>query len=112
MDDEVKKEEAEKEFLKQKEEREKRDAEKTLKNKAKREKAKQRKAKKGKGEKMDMDDEGKGANGGTGRMKKLGPNLGAAKARDTEGDDDPAVMNGGGEVKNTDEIGIVIHDED
>ena len=112
MDEEVKKEEAEKEFLKQKEEREKRDAEKTLKNKAKREKAKQRKAKKGKGEKMGMDDEGKDANGGTGRMKKLGANLGAAKARDTEGDDDSAVMNGGGEVKNADEIGIVIHDED
>lgn len=111
MDEEVKKEEAEKEFLKQKEEREKRDAEKTLKNKAKREKAKQRKAKKGKGEKMDMDDERKDSHGGTGKMKKLGANLGAAKARDT-GDDDSAVMNGGGEVKNTDEIGIVIHDED
>lgn len=112
MDEEVKKEESEKEFLKQKEEREKRDAEKTLKNKAKREKAKQRKAKKGKGEKMDMDDGGKDANGDTGKMKKLGPNLGAAKARDAEGDDDSAVMNGGGEVKNADEIGIVIHDED
>lgn len=112
MDEEVKKEEAEKEFLRQKEEREKRDAEKTMKNKAKRDKAKQRKAKKGKGEKMDAEDEGKDPNGDAGKMKKLGPNLGAVKARDTEGNGDSGVMDEGGEVKNADEIGIVIHDED
>ncbi|OCK76123.1 hypothetical protein K432DRAFT_385689 [Lepidopterella palustris CBS 459.81] len=112
MDEEVKKEEAEKIFLKEKEERERKDREKTNKNKSKREKARQRKAKKGKGEKIEVDEE-KEVNGETRRMKKLGPSLAALK----ESDDDlqkaeGPVANGSGEVKNVDEIGIVIHDED
>jgi hypothetical protein len=110
MDEEVKKEEAEKEFQSEKAEKEKRDAEKTAKNKAKRDKQRQRKAKKGKGASAVAED-GKGGEV-TEKIKKLGPNLGAVKGRVAEGDEEDVDVQEGGEVKNAEEIGIVIHDDD
>jgi hypothetical protein len=111
MDEEVKKEEDEKEFAKRKEELEKKDKEKTEKNRLKREKARQRKEK-----------AKKGGKGGTGTerdrtpvaedgktKKKLAPNANAPK---TGADDEADPNNEGGEVKNAEEIGLVIEDDD
>ncbi|KAF2175733.1 DUF1168-domain-containing protein [Zopfia rhizophila CBS 207.26] len=111
MDEEVEREKEEREFLERKAELEKKDREKTEKNKAKREKARQRKAKKKNGNKEQDEQNGKE---GTpvpegGQVKKLGPNPAAAKAKK---DEENEVLNGGGEVKNADEIGLVIHDDD
>ncbi|KAF2805292.1 DUF1168-domain-containing protein [Mytilinidion resinicola] len=111
MDEEVKREEAETEFQRQKEEVERRDREKTGKNKARRDKARQRKAKKAKGGvgegEVEEGQDGKGEKG-----KRLGPNLAALKARGGEDEKDGDALNEGGEVKNAEEIGIVIHDDD
>ncbi|KAI4645147.1 hypothetical protein J4E93_005947 [Alternaria ventricosa] len=111
MDEEVKKEEDEKEFAKRKEELEKKDKEKTEKNRLKREKARQRKEK-----------AKKGGKGGTGSerdgtpvaedcktKKKLAPNANVPK---TGTDEDADANNEGGEVKNAEEIGLVIEDDD
>ncbi|KAF1972747.1 DUF1168-domain-containing protein [Bimuria novae-zelandiae CBS 107.79] len=111
MDEQVKKEEDEKEFQKRKEEQERQDREKTEKNRAKREKARARKAKQKKGQKGDgvKDKEGTPAADGDKQKKKLVPNTNVPKPADGE---DDQVLNGGGEVKNSDEIGLVIEDED
>ena len=102
MDDEVRQEEEEKAFLERKAEQEKRDAEKTERNRAKRAKALARKGK-GKGGK---------APGvvGEGGKRKLVPNANGLKAGG-EGDDKEEAE-AEGEVRNAEEIGLVIQDDD
>lgn len=110
MDEEVKKEEDEKEFKTRKEELERRDKEKTEKNRAKREKARLRKEKAKKG--------GKGSGEGSERdgtpvaedkgKRKLVPNANGLKG----GEEAVGEENEGGEVKNAEEIGLVIEDDD
>lgn len=104
MDEEVKKEEEEKAFLERKGEQERRDREKTEKNRLKREKVKARKAKQKKG---GSDRDGTPAAEDGKFKKKLAPNV---PARTGANDDDESIN--GGEVKNTDEIGLVIQDDD
>jgi hypothetical protein len=101
MDDEVQQEEEEKAFLERKAELEKRDAEKTERNRAKRAKAMARKQK-GKGGKAG---EGVAAEGG---KRKLLPNANGVK-RGGEAEDKEEAE---GEVKNAEEIGLVIEDDD
>ncbi|KAF2634311.1 DUF1168-domain-containing protein [Massarina eburnea CBS 473.64] len=103
MDEEVKKEEDEKEARERREELEKKDREKTERNRAKRDKQRARKAKGKKGGK-----EGDGKEGTEGK-KKLAPKIDVTKPRE---DEDDKVLNGGGEVKNSEEIGLVIEDDD
>ena len=102
MDDEVRQEEEEKAFLERKAEQEKRDAEKTERNRAKRAKALARKGK-GKGGK---------APGvvGEGGKRKLVPNANGLKAGG-EGDDKEEAE-AEAEVRNAEEIGLVIQDDD
>jgi hypothetical protein len=111
MDEEVKKEEDEKEFARRKEELEKKDKEKTEKNRLKREKARQRKEKAKKGGKggtgSDRDGTPAAEDGKT--KKKLAPN---ANALNTDAEEDADASNQGGEVKNAEEIGLVIQDDD
>ena len=106
----MKKEEDEKEFAKRKEELEKKDREKTEKNRLKREKARQRKEKTKKGGKGGPGSERDGTpvaeDGKT--KKKLAPNANVPKT----GTDDADATNEGGEVKNAEEIGLVIEDDD
>lgn len=114
MDEEVKKEEEEKEFQKRKEEQERLDREKTEKNRTKREKARARKAKQKKGQKGQKgeaanSDQGAPAAEGPKPKKKLAPNTNMPKAA---GEEEDQVLNGGGEVKNSEEIGLVIEDDD
>ncbi|KAK7183900.1 hypothetical protein DPSP01_011843 [Paraphaeosphaeria sporulosa] len=110
MDEEVKKEEDEREFQKKKEEQERKDREKTEKNRAKREKARARKEKLKKGQKGSAGgSQASPAPEGDKLKKKLAPNTNAPRPADEE--EDP-VLNGGGEVKNADEIGLVIEDDD
>ncbi|KAF2623871.1 DUF1168-domain-containing protein [Macroventuria anomochaeta] len=107
MDEEVQKEVDEKEFLARKAEQEKRDAEKTEKNRAKRAKALARKQKAKLGKKGDAaaaEGDGKAEAG----KKKLVPNANGVKT----GNGDGAAEAEGGEVKTTDEIGLVIEDDD
>ncbi|KAH6841785.1 hypothetical protein CUC08_Gglean007300 [Alternaria sp. MG1] len=108
MDDEVKKEEDEKEFAKRKEELEKKDKEKTEKNRLKREKARQRKEKAKKGGKG-SDRDGTPTAEDSKTKKKLAPNANAPK---TGAEEDADTNNQGGEVKNAEEIGLVIEDDD
>ncbi|KNG51651.1 DUF1168-domain-containing protein [Stemphylium lycopersici] len=111
MDDEVKKEEDEKEFAKRKEEQEKKDKEKTEKNRLKREKARQRKEKAKKGAKAGEASTKDGTPGAEGEKTKvkLAPNANAPR---TGTEDDADTNNEGGEVKNAEEIGLVIEDDD
>lgn len=110
MDEEVKAEEEEKSAKEKREELERRDREKTDKNRAKREKARLRKEK--------MKGEKKGGGGGGGKdgteagKKKLVPK---SKGVGEKGDDEQVEVemnNEGGEVKNADEIGLTIEDDD
>jgi hypothetical protein len=113
MDEEVKKEENEKAFQERKAEQEKKDREKTEKNRLKREKQRARKAKQKQGQ--------KGGSGGSDKedtpapdvdkvkKKQLAPNSNVPQAA---GDEDDQILNGGGEVKNVEEIGLVIEDDD
>ncbi|KAF9728769.1 hypothetical protein PMIN06_006148 [Paraphaeosphaeria minitans] len=110
MDEEVKKEEDEREFQKKKEGQERKDREKTEKNRAKREKARARKDKLKKGQKGNADGSRTSpAPEGDKLKKKLAPNTNAPRPADEEED---SVLNGGGEVKNAEEIGLVIEDDD
>jgi len=112
MDEEVKKEEDEKTFLERKAEQEKKDREKTEKNRLKREKQKARKAKQKKGQKGDSggsDKEGTPGPDGDKTKKKLAPN---ANVPNAAGEEDDQVLNGGGEVKSTEEVGLIIEDDD
>jgi hypothetical protein len=119
MDEEVKKEEDEKEFAKRKEEQEKKDREKTEKNRLKREKARLRKEKAKKGAKGGHGSERDGTPADHGEKsekpekskKKLAPNANAPKSG-AEGDADADANNEGGEVKNAEEVGLVIEDDD
>lgn len=102
MDEEVQKEVDEKEFLARKAEQERKDAEKTEKNRAKRAKALARKQGK------------KGGNSGgvekqavDGAKRKLVPNANGVKTGEDEDKADDAA-----EVKNVEEIGLVIEDDD
>jgi hypothetical protein len=111
MDEEVKKEEDEQDFAKRKEELEKKDKEKTEKNRLKREKARLRKEKAKKGEKSGEGSERDGTLVAEGEKvkKKLAPNANALK---TGAEEDADANNEGGEVKNAEEIGLVIEDDD
>ncbi|EMD86207.1 hypothetical protein COCC4DRAFT_39338 [Bipolaris maydis ATCC 48331] len=110
MDEEVKKEEDEKEFAKRKEELEKKDKEKTEKNRLKREKARQRKEKAKKGGKGGDGDAKDGTTGAEQAKKKLAPNANVPK---NSADDDADTRNDGAEVvKNVEEIGLIIEDDD
>ncbi|KAI8930978.1 hypothetical protein NX059_011990 [Plenodomus lindquistii] len=110
MDEEVQKEEDEKEFAKRKEEQEKKDREKTEKNRLKREKARQRKEKAKKGGKGGEDSgrEGTPAADAEGGKRKLAPRTNDKSSAETKDED----ANEGGEVKNVEEIGLVIEDDD
>lgn len=105
MDEEVAKEQSEKEFEERKAERERLDREKTEKNRLKREKAKARKMKGKKGAKTAGHDAKEETNT---TKRKLAPNSAAMPGNDKEDDETPE----GGEVKNTEEIGLVIEDDD
>jgi hypothetical protein len=102
MDEEVENEKGEKEFLERKAEQEKKDKEKTERNRAKRAKALKRKQ----GNKNGGKDVANGE--GEGKKKKLVPsangiaNTGAAEDGNAED----------GQVKNAEEIGLVIEDDD
>ncbi|KAF2249811.1 DUF1168-domain-containing protein [Trematosphaeria pertusa] len=112
MDEEVKKEEDEEAFQERKAELERKDREKTEKNRARREKQRARKMKQKKGQKGDSggsDKEGTPAPDGGRAKRKLAPNANAPQAAE---DEDDQVLNGGGEVKNADESGLVIEDDD
>jgi hypothetical protein len=100
MDEEVKREEDEKEALQRREELEKKDREKTEKNRLKREKARLRKERAKQGKKGVPDENGK---------RKLAPR---ANGPAISAADDEAANNDGGEVKNVEEIGLVIEDDD
>ena len=111
MDEEVRKEKETEDFEKNRDEKLKRDEEKTKRNKARREKQRERKAKKarkggkgkgesGDGEESDMevdDDVGKGGVEGRNRVA------------NTQGKGEEVGMEAAG---NSDEIGVIIHDED
>lgn len=101
MDEEVKKEEDEKEFLARKAEQERKDAEKTEKNRAKRAKALARKQKAKQDKKGNTEVE-KPIVGG---KKKLAPRTDEAEA-DGRAEED------GEMVRNVEEIGLVIQDDD
>jgi len=106
MDEEVKKEEDEKAFQERKTEQEKKDRAKTEKNRAKREKAMARKTKKNNKGGPSVQNGGE-ENSTT--VKKFAPNPAVAKPQEVE---DNGVINEGGEVKNAEEIGLVIQDDD
>lgn len=111
MDEEVKAEEEEKEAQRRREELEKKDREKTEKNRAKREKARLRKEKAKKGNKAgDAVKDGTPSAEDSGK-KKLVPNSNGIKAKEGEREDEEKI-NEGGEVKNAEEIGLVIEDDD
>lgn len=107
MDEEVKKEEDEKAYQERKAGQEKKDLEKTEKNRAKREKQRARKAKQKKGGNGKELEDASAPNIEK-TKKKLAPNANGPKAAT---DEDEQVLNGG-EVKNSDEIGLVIEDDD
>jgi hypothetical protein len=109
MDEEVKQEEDEKIAKERKDELERKDREKTEKNRLKREKARLRKERAKQGKKGDdsekegtpaADDKDKG-------KRKLVP-----KTNGPTAGEDEAVNNEGGEVKNIEEIGLIIEDDD
>ena len=107
MDDEVRNEQEEKDFLARKAEQEKRDQDKTDKNRAKRAKALARKQKAKQGKSKDAGDmESTPAAEGT--KKKLAPNANTLNTANIHDATEPD----GGEVKNNDEIGLVIEDDD
>ncbi|EUC44862.1 hypothetical protein COCMIDRAFT_97166 [Bipolaris oryzae ATCC 44560] len=110
MGEEVKKEEDEKEFAKRKEELEKKDKEKTEKNRLKREKARQRKEKAKKGGKGGDGDAKDGTTGAEQTKKKLAPNANVPK--NSAGGDVDTRNEGAEVVKNVEEIGLVIEDDD
>ncbi|OAL02283.1 DUF1168-domain-containing protein [Phaeosphaeriaceae sp. SRC1lsM3a] len=108
MDEEVQREEDEKAAKERKEELEKKDREKTEKNRLKREKARQRKERAKQGKKGDASDkEGTPVADDSGK-RKLAPRANGL-AVNTE---DDSANNEGGEVKNVEEIGLVIEDDD
>lgn len=111
MDEEVVKEEQQREFLKKKEEQEKRDRERTEKNRAKREKARLRKerAKKGGKGAEDSAREGTPLADEAGGKKKLAPRAEGKGNGETNEEED---ANQGGAVKNVEEIGLVIEDDE
>ncbi|KAF2653593.1 DUF1168-domain-containing protein [Lophiostoma macrostomum CBS 122681] len=111
MDEEVQKEADEKAFLERKADQEKKDSEKTDKNRAKREKQRARKAKQKHGAKGDAGSgkEGTPVPAGANLKRKLAPNPSAP--RPEEDDQDDAALNGG-EVKHSEEAGLVIRDDD
>jgi hypothetical protein len=109
MDEEVKREEDEKEALQRREELEKKDREKTDKNRSKREKARLRKERAKQGKKGDgSEKEGTPVPDENGK-RKLAPRANGSTAN---AGDDEAANNDGGEVKNVEEIGLVIEDDD
>jgi hypothetical protein len=108
MDEEVKQEEEEKAARERKEELEKKDREKTEKNRLKREKARLRKERAKQGKKdTGSEREGTPAEPGEKTKKKFVPNVNGPKVDDKEDAHDQ-----GGEVKNVEEIGLVIEDDD
>ncbi|KAH7130202.1 hypothetical protein B0J11DRAFT_246439 [Dendryphion nanum] len=108
MDDEVQREADERLLQEKRTEQEKKDREKTEKNRAKREKQKARKVKQKHGQKVNDGEDTPAADGP--RKKKLPPKAAGLNARD--GGDEEGDVPDGGEVKNTDEIGLVIQDDD
>jgi hypothetical protein len=110
MDDEVKQEEEEKSAKERREELEKKDREKTEKNRLKREKARLRKDKAKQGKKGHGSEREEGTPAAEdGGKKKLAPRANAPSAGL---DADDTTNNDGGEVKNVEEIGLVIEDDD
>lgn len=103
MDEEVQREADEKEFLAKKAEQQKKDDEKTERNRAKRAKALARKQKGKQAKKGTTDDAP-----AEGTKKKLMPNVNGVET----GNGDDEVGAEGGEVKNMEEIGLVIEDDD
>jgi hypothetical protein len=109
MDEEVKQEEDEKTAKERKEELEKKDREKTEKNRLKREKARLRKERAKQGKKGDGSErEGTPVAGENGKRKLAS----RANAQIGQVDEDDKASNDGGEVKNVEEIGLVIQDDD
>ncbi|KAF2025699.1 DUF1168-domain-containing protein [Setomelanomma holmii] len=108
MDEEVKQEQEEKAARERREDLEKKDREKTEKNRLKREKARLRKERAKQGKKdTGSEREGTPSAAAENGKKKLKPNTSGPKADKTED-----AQNQGGEVKNVEEIGLVIEDDD
>ncbi|KAK3044214.1 hypothetical protein LTS18_001873, partial [Coniosporium uncinatum] len=107
MDEEVRKEEADQAFEREREEKRRADEDKTERNRMKREKARMRKKGKRKGGK---EEEGVGDAARVEKNGKLAPR-GLSKREEREGTEDEGEAVDGGEVR-SEEIGIVIHDED
>jgi hypothetical protein len=106
MDEEVKEEEEEKAAREKREELEKKDREKTEKNRLKREKARLRKERAKKGETTAR--EGTPAEEAASKRKLVPKSNGPA----TDDNEDEVANNEGGEVKNVEEIGLTIEDDD
>ncbi|KZM28576.1 uncharacterized protein EKO05_0010408 [Ascochyta rabiei] len=101
MDDQVKQEEDEKDFLAKRSEQEKKDAEKTERNRAKRAKALARK------QKAKQANKGAPAEGDAAAKKKIAP-----RAHEVKLDDDTGAEAHARDVNHTEEIGLVIEDDD
>lgn len=108
MDEEVRKEEGDKVFESKREELKKKDEAKTNKNKARRDKKKANREK-GKGKGADGDDSQMEVEANGTKADALKNGLKPMVLTRDKSDDEVEM---GGEVKNVDEIGIVIHDED
>ncbi|KAH7412299.1 hypothetical protein DE146DRAFT_674602 [Phaeosphaeria sp. MPI-PUGE-AT-0046c] len=108
MDEEVQREEDEKAASERKEELEKKDRQKTDKNRLKREKARQRKERAKQAKKGDASEKEDTPVAEDSGKRKLAPRANGQAAR-TE---DESANNEGGEVKNIEEIGLVIEDDD
>ncbi|KAK5148043.1 hypothetical protein BJ546DRAFT_1028219 [Cryomyces antarcticus] len=112
MDEETEKEKKDREFEEQRLEAMKRDEEKTRKAREKREKAKARK-KAGKGDVEGVDGHGLASKGADTKRKGLVANPRLGKGEDgMTAEDGVEAFDGSGATQNTEEIGIVIHDED
>ncbi|KAF1917753.1 hypothetical protein BDU57DRAFT_514170 [Ampelomyces quisqualis] len=108
MDEEVQQEEEEKAAKERREELEKKDRAKTEKNRLKREKARLRKEKAKQGKKSDgSETEGTPAADDSGK-RKLAPRANGLSGLGEEEED----ANNGGEVKNIEDIGLVVEDDD
>lgn len=106
-------EKAQREFEEKRLEMERRDKEKTEKNRLKRLKAKERKERAAKEKKAGghgAAEKGGEKNNEGGEVKKLAPKIGVSRKDGPEENVD--VVNGDGEVKATEEVGIIIHDDD
>ena len=110
MDEEVKREEADTRFEREREEKRRRDEEKTLKNRMRREKKKEKRGKGG-GKGGEEAEKG-GLNGAKPKIKVQGPPRPSGNDMVESGDDGDDGMEGIAAAPVTEEVGVVIHDDD